>query len=172
MDLVKNVGGLTACFKRCSQTARGPCCLEQELPILLQTSWSAALQPFSARFVSLHRGRHALEQGTKAALQPLAATGTHLKLSVNSSSLQVACQGYTVDLATVTSLLEVLQGYAALRGLAFLGCNFGDEALQAVSKLVQHGCGKWWTGPRLQLLEISSQQPATAAEGNMRLNAV
>jgi len=42
--------------------------------------------------------------------------------------------------------------------LAFLGCNFGDEALQAVVALLQKSCGKWWTGPKLQYLEIAAQQ--------------
>ena len=38
-----------------------------------------------------------------------------------------------------------------------MGCNFADEALQAVSSLLLMGCGKWWTGPKLQLLEITCQ---------------
>jgi len=62
-----------------------------------------------------------------------------------------------VDHVAVSALVEVLQSYAACRGLAFMGCNFADEALQAVSSLLLMGCGKWWTGPKLQLLEITCQ---------------
>lgn len=77
---------------------------------------------------------------------------------------QVVCQGSRVDHLTILSILEVLQSHAACRGLAFLGCNFGDEALQAVVSLLQKGCGKWWTGPRIQHLDITAQhhdQPST-----------
>lgn len=74
---------------------------------------------------------------------------------------QVVCQGSRVDHLTILSILEVLQSHAACRGLAFLGCNFGDEALHAVVSLLQKGCGKWWTGPRIQHLDITAQQPNT-----------
>ncbi|KAL3153295.1 hypothetical protein ABBQ38_011640 [Trebouxia sp. C0009 RCD-2024] len=80
---------------------------------------------------------------------------------------QVVCQGRNVDHATITSILEVLQSYPACRGLAFLGCNFGDEALLAVVGLMQKGCGKWWMGPKIQLLEVTAQQheqPCAAGE--------
>ena len=74
------------------------------------------------------------------------------------SILQVVCQGSKVDHFTVLTILEVLQSNADCRGLVFLGCNFGDEALQAVVSLLQQGCGKWWTGPRIQFLDITAQQ--------------
>lgn len=79
--------------------------------------------------------------------------------------MQVVCQGSKVDHLTVLSILEVLQSNAACRGLAFLGCNFGDEALQAVVSLLQKGCGKWWTGPRIQLLDITAQQHTQPLSG-------
>ena len=78
---------------------------------------------------------------------------------------QVVCQGSKVDHLTVLSILEVLQSNADCRGLAFLGCNFGDEALQAVVSLLQKGCGKWWTGPRIQLLDITAQQHSQPLSG-------
>ena len=68
------------------------------------------------------------------------------------------CQGANVDHLTILSVLEVLQSYPACRGLAFMGCSFGDEALQAVVSLLQKGCGKWWTGPKIQLLDITAQR--------------
>ena len=81
--------------------------------------------------------------------------------------MQVALQGHGVDHAAITALLEVLHGYAACRGLAFLGCTFGDDSLQTVSRLLQNGCGKWSTGPRLQFLEISLQQSDPLANGEL-----
>lgn len=78
---------------------------------------------------------------------------------------QVVCQGSNVDHLIILSLLEGLQSYAACRGLDFLGCNFGDEALQAVVGLMQKSCGKWWTGPKIQLLEITAQQHEQPSAG-------
>lgn len=82
---------------------------------------------------------------------------------------QVVCQGRNVDHATITSILEVLQSYPACRGLAFLGCNFGDEALLAVVGLMQKGCGKWWMGPKIQLLEVTAQQHEQPCAAGMSL---
>ncbi|DBA76265.1 TPA: NACHT, LRR and PYD domains-containing protein 12 [Trebouxia sp. C0004] len=70
---------------------------------------------------------------------------------------KVVCQGRAVDHVAVSALVQVLQSYVECRGLAFMGCNFADEALQAVSGLLLMGCGKWWNGPKLQLLEITCQ---------------
>ena len=81
-----------------------------------------------------------------------------------------------MDHLTVLSILEVLQTDAACRGLAFLGCNFGDEALQAVVSLLQKGCGKWWTGPKIQLLDITAQHsppiPGTHVPGQQTLRVI
>ena len=80
---------------------------------------------------------------------------------------QVVCQGSNVDHLAIKCILDTLQGYAACRGVAFMGCSFDDEALQAVAGLLQKGCGKWWTGPKLQLREITAQQHQQPTAGEL-----
>ena len=67
----------------------------------------------------------------------------------------------------VECMLEVLQGYAACRGLAFMGCSLDDEALCTVTGLLLKGCAKWWAGPKLQLLEITAQHHEQQDTGAM-----
>lgn len=78
-----------------------------------------------------------------------AAVNSHMTLPSSTQNrtkcfvlLQVVCQGKAVNHITVASIVEVLQSYAACRGLAFMGCNFEDQALHAVTSLLLRGSGK------------------------------
>ena len=89
------------------------------------------------------------------------------QLIESTLTAQVVCSGSSVDHVMVECMLEVLQGYAACRGLAFMGCSLDDEALRTVTGLLLKGCGKWWTGPKLQLLEITVQYHDQQSTGAM-----
>lgn len=68
---------------------------------------------------------------------------------------QVACHGPGPDANTVCTILDVVKGYSPLKGLILTDCLLGERGLEAVTSLLQRGCGKWWTGPKLTLLELT-----------------
>ena len=77
------------------------------------------------------------------------------------SVAQVSCLGPGPDACTVVTLLDVISVYAACKAVIVNDCLLGDQGLLSIASLLQRGCGKWWTGPKLTLLEITFEKHPT-----------
>ena len=80
---------------------------------------------------------------------------------------QVACHGPGLDATAVTIILDVVRGYSACKALLVTDCLLGDQGLSYIASLLSQSCGKWWTGPKLTLLEITfERRPAKVSTGS------
>lgn len=80
---------------------------------------------------------------------------------------QVSCLGPGPDANTVVTLLDVISVYAACKAVIVNDCLLGDQGLLSIASLLQRGCGKWWTGPKLTLLEITfEKRPTKVSSGS------
>jgi hypothetical protein len=73
----------------------------------------------------------------------------------------VALSGAAVCGPHAQAVAECLAGYTAVVTLSFLNCSIGDMGVHALAALLRASSCHWWTGSRLQALEVcgDSRQP-------------